>query len=136
MKKLLSLVLGFVFIFGSFTVKADEGMWILSLLKKNNIEKMQKMGLKLSAEDIYDVNNACLKDAIVGLGNAGRPFRHFCTGEIISDQALVLTNHHCGFGALQSHSTTEHDYLQDGFWAYNKGEELTVYYRLTQQSSN
>jgi len=125
MKKLLSLVLSFVFIFGAFTVKADEGMWILSLLKKNNIDKMQKMGLKLSAEDIYDVNNACLKDAIVGLGNAGRPFRHFCTGEIISDQALVLTNHHCGFGALQSHSTTEHDYLQDGFWAYNKGEELT-----------
>lgn len=125
MKRLLSLVLCFVFTLGAFTVKADEGMWILSLLKKNNIEKMQKMGLKLSAEDIYDVNNACLKDAIVGLGNAGRPFRHFCTGEIISDQALVLTNHHCGFGALQSHSTTEHDYLKDGFWAYNKGEELT-----------
>jgi len=125
MKKLLSLVLGLVFTFGALTVKADEGMWILSLLKKQNIEKMQKMGLKLSAEDIYDVNNACLKDAIVGLGHAGRPFSHFCTGEIISGEGLILTNHHCGFGALQSHSTTEHDYLQDGFWAYDKKQELT-----------
>jgi len=125
MNKLLSLVLGLVFTFGATMVKADEGMWILSLLKKQNIEQMQKMGLKLSAEDIYDVNNACLKDAIVGLGRAGRPFSHFCTGEIISGEGLVLTNHHCGFGALQSHSTTEHDYLQDGFWAYEKGQELT-----------
>jgi hypothetical protein len=125
MKKVLSLVLATVFTFGALTVKADEGMWILSLLKKQNIEKMQEMGLKLTAEDIYDVNNACLKDAIVGLGNAGRPFRHFCTGELISGEGLLLTNHHCGFGALQSHSTTEHDYLQDGFWAYEKKQELT-----------
>lgn len=125
MNKLLSLILGIVFTFGATMVKADEGMWILSLLKKQNIEKMQSMGLKLSAEDIYDVNNACLKDAIVGLGRAGRPFSHFCTGEIISGEGLVLTNHHCGFGALQSHSTVEHDYLQDGFWAYEKNQELT-----------
>lgn len=86
---------------------------------------MQKMGFKLSAKDIYDINNNCMKDAIVGLGRAGRPFRHFCTGEIISNQGLFLTNHHCGFPSIQSHSTTEHDYLADGFWAYDKSEELT-----------
>lgn len=124
MKKCLSLLLAFVLTFGAFTVKADEGMWILSLLKKQNIEKMKQMGFKLSAEDIYDVNKACLKDAIVGLSKPNSPFHHFCSGEIISGQGLVLTNHHCGFGAIQSHSTVEHDYLKDGFWAYNKSEEL------------
>ena len=124
MNKFVSLLLGAVLFLG-FTAKADEGMWLLSLLKKQNIEKMQEMGCKLSAEDIYDINKACLKDAIVGLAHEGRPFRHFCTGEIISGKGLVLTNHHCGFSALQSHSTTEHDYLADGFWAYNHGQELT-----------
>lgn len=64
------------------------------------------------------------KDAIVGLGNAGRPFWHFCSGEIISDKGLVLTNHHCGFGVIQQHSTVEHDYLSNGFWAYKYSEEL------------
>ncbi len=124
MNKFVSLLLGAVLLF-SYTAKADEGMWLLSLLKKQNIQEMQKMGCKLSAEDIYDINNACLKDAIVGLAKEGQPFRHFCTGEIISQKGLVLTNHHCGFSAIQSHSTTEHDYLKDGFWAYNHGQELT-----------
>jgi hypothetical protein len=124
MRKLASLVLGLGLLLSFSSVKADEGMWLLSLLKKNAAE-MQQKGFKLTAEDIYNVNQASLKDAIVGLGNAGRPFRHFCSGEIISDQGLFLTNHHCGFGAIQSHSTTEHDYLADGFWAYSKKEELT-----------
>ncbi len=106
-------------------VRADEGMWLLSKLKQQNIEKMQQMGFKLSAEDIYDVNKPGIKDAIEGLGNAGRPFRHFCSGEIISQQGLLLTNHHCGFSAIQSHSSVEHDYLRDGFWAYKMEDELT-----------
>jgi len=125
MRRLASLVLGLSLLLSFSTAKADEGMWLLSLLKKQNVAEMQQMGFKLSAEDIYEINNNCMKDAIVGLGRAGRPFRHFCTGEIISDQGLFLTNHHCGFPSIQSHSTTEHDYLADGFWAYNKSEELT-----------
>ena len=104
-------------------VRADEGMWLLSLLGKN-IEQMQAQGCKLTAEDIYSVNQASLKDAIVGLGNDGRPFWHFCSGEIISDKGLVLTNHHCGFSVIQKHSTVEHDYLSNGFWAYKYSEEL------------
>ncbi len=122
MKKLL--IIAFALLSVS-VVRADEGMWLLSKLKQQNIEQMQKMGFKLSAEDIYDVNKPGIKDAIVGLGNAGRPFRHFCSGEIISPNGLVLTNHHCGFGAIQSHSSVEHDYLADGFWAYKMEDELT-----------
>ena len=105
------------------TARADEGMWLLSLIGKNYSD-MQKAGFKLTPEDIYSVNQNCLKDAIVGLGNAGSPFWHFCTGEIISNQGLMSTNHHCGYGKLQEHSTVEHDYLRDGFWAYNMDQEL------------
>ena len=103
--------------------RADEGMWLLSLVGKNYSD-MQKAGFRLSPEDVYSINQSCLKDAIVGLGNAGTPFWHFCTGEIISKEGLVSTNHHCGYGKLQEHSTVEHDYLRDGFWAYSKDEEL------------
>ena len=103
--------------------RADEGMWLLSLIGKNYSD-MQKAGFKLTPEDIYSINQSCLKDAIVGLGNAGSPFWHFCTGEIISKEGLVSTNHHCGYGKLQEHSTVEHDYLRDGFWAYSKDQEL------------
>ena len=103
--------------------RADEGMWLLSLIGKNYAD-MQKAGFKLTPEDIYSVNQSCLKDAIVGLGNLGSPFWHFCTGEIISNQGLLSTNHHCGYGKLQEHSTVQHDYLRDGFWAYSKKEEL------------
>ncbi|KWW29829.1 MAG: Peptidase S46 [bacterium P3] len=105
------------------TMRADEGMWLLSLIGKNYAD-MQKAGFRLSPEDIYSINQSCLKDAIVGLGNDGQPFWHFCTGEIISDQGLMTTNHHCGYGKLQEHSSVEHDYLRDGFWAYNKEQEL------------
>ena len=104
--------------------KADEGMWLLSKIKELNIEKMQQMGFKLTAEDIYNVNKPGIKDAIVGLGNEGRPFQHFCSGEIISPNGLLLTNHHCGFSAIQAHSSVEHDYLRDGFWAYEMKDEL------------
>lgn len=121
MKKLLIIAIALL---SMSVARADEGMWLLSKLKEQNIGKMQQMGFKLTAEDIYDVNKPGLKDAIVGLGNAGQPFRHFCSGELISPQGLLLTNHHCGFNAIQSHSSVEHNYLQDGFWAYKMEDEL------------
>ena len=98
------------------SLRADEGMWI-PLLIKDRIADMQKNGFKLTADDVYSINQACLKDAIVHFGGG-------CTGEIISDKGLLITNHHCGFGQIQSHSTVEHDYLRDGFWAMNLAEEL------------
>ena len=113
-KKLSAVVLA-IFL-GFFTVKADEGMWLPLLLSDNEAE-MQELGLQLTAEDIYSINKSSLKDAVVSLGG-------FCTAEIISDQGLVLTNHHCAFGQIQSHSTVSNDYLTDGFWAMDKSEEL------------
>ncbi|MDR1757913.1 MAG: S46 family peptidase [Bacteroidales bacterium] len=102
---------------------ADEGMWLLSLLNKN-YEQMKRQGFQLTTEDIYRVNQGCLKDAVIGLGHEGSPFWHFCTGELISAEGLFTTNHHCGFSMIQSHSTVEHDYLRDGFWAMSREEEL------------
>ncbi len=111
-------VLLFIVITGlSSRLLADEGMWLLPLIEKLNVGKMTEMGLKLSAEDIYSINRASLKDAIVIFGGG-------CTGEIVSPQGLLLTNHHCGYGQIQSHSSVEHDYLKDGFWAKTKEEEL------------
>lgn len=98
------------------SVKADEGMWLLPFIGKN-IKDMKKQGFKLSAEDIYSINKNSLKDAIVIFGNG-------CTGEIVSDKGLILTNHHCGFPSIQQHSTVEHDYLKDGFWAMSMEEEI------------
>jgi hypothetical protein len=95
---------------------ADEGIWLPMLIKRLNYTDMQKMGLKLTAEEIYSVNNSSMKDAIVNFGN-------FCTGEVISKDGLVLTNHHCGFDAVQFHSSVEHDYLTNGFWAMTREEE-------------
>ena len=92
-------------------------MWLLPLLEKLNIKKMQEMGCKLTAEDIYSINNSSLKDAIVHFGGG-------CTGEIVSDKGLLFTNHHCGYGAIQKLSSVEHDYLKDGYWAKNLSEEL------------
>lgn len=93
------------------------GMWIPSLLKGMNEQEMKSLGSKLTAKDIYNVNNSSLKDAI-GHFNGG------CTSEVISPKGLILTNHHCGFGQIQSHSSLENDYLKDGFWAMNEKEEL------------
>ena len=97
---------------------ADEGMWLPILLKQMNEKKMQSAGLKISAEDIYSVNKSSLKDAVVLFGRG-------CTGEIISSEGLLLTNHHCGFSQIQDHSTLENDYLKDGFWAKTKENEKT-----------
>ncbi len=118
MKKLL--VLFFVIVIGlGNTLRADEGMWLLPLISKLNINKMHEMGLKLSAEDIYSVNNSSLKDAVVIFGGG-------CTGELISDQGLILTNHHCGYGSIQKLSSIGHNYLKDGYWARSFEEELPV----------
>ena len=116
MKKLFALLLILVVSFG-FKVKADEGMWLLPLIEKLNMGKMTALGLKLSAEDIYSLNKVCVKDAVVIFGGG-------CTAEIVSSQGLVLTNHHCGYGSIQAHSSVDHDYLRDGFWAMTKEEEL------------
>ncbi len=95
---------------------ADEGMWLLTMLNKT-YPQMQAQGFKLTPEDVYNVNKSSIKDAIVIFGG-------FCTGEIVSDQGLIFTNHHCGFGSIQAHSTIDHDYLTDGFWAQSLAEEL------------
>jgi hypothetical protein len=116
MKKLFALLLILVLSFG-IKAKADEGMWLLPLIEKLNMGKMTQLGLKLSAEDIYSINKVCVKDAIVIFGGG-------CTAEIVSPQGLVLTNHHCGYGSIQAHSSVDHDYLRDGFWAMSKEEEL------------
>src|SRR5512138_1603592 len=115
MKKLFSILIILVITFG-YRTRADEGMWLLPLIEKLNIGRMTELGLKLSAEDIYSLNKVCLKDAVVSIGG--------CTAEIVSSQGLMLTNHHCGYGSIQSHSTVEHDYLKDGFWAKTLAEEL------------
>ncbi|MBL0274100.1 MAG: S46 family peptidase [Chitinophagaceae bacterium] len=98
-------------------VKADEGMWLPLLLGKLNEKQMKSLGMKMSANDIYSINSGSLKDAIVSF-NGG------CTGEVISSKGLILTNHHCGFDAIQNHSTLDHNYIRDGFWAGNYSEEI------------
>jgi len=114
MKKfLLVIIASFSFQFGSFAV---EGMWIPSLIDMFHSD-MKTYGINLSPEEIYATNQASLKDAIVHF-NGG------CTAELVSDQGLLLTNHHCGFSAIQSHSSLEKDYLKNGFWSKNHQEEL------------
>ena len=98
-------------------VKADEGMWLLPLLEKMNSGKMTELGFQITPQEIYDLNNSSIKDAIVIFGNG-------CTGEIVSDKGLLFTNHHCGYGTIQALSTVEHNYLQDGFWALSLEEEI------------
>ncbi len=116
MKKIILMLVGFVLAF-NLSLKADEGMWLLPLLEKMNMGKMTELGLELTAEEISSINQSSLKDAIVIFGRG-------CTAEIVSDQGLLLTNHHCGYGRIQAHSSTEHNYLEDGFWAMSKKEEL------------
>jgi hypothetical protein len=99
------------------SLRADEGMWMLPLIQKLNSKEMSKIGFKLSAKDIYDINKSSLKDAVLVFGGG-------CTAEIISKDGLVLTNHHCGYGTIQKLSSVEHNYLMDGFWAKNREEEI------------
>ena len=115
MKRFLSFFTALTVFAGSAV--ADEGMWLLPLLEKMNGKAMKELGCKLTPKQIYDINNTSLKDAIVQFGGG-------CTGEIISSEGLLVTNHHCGYGNIQKLSTVEHDYLKDGYWAMNRSEEL------------
>ncbi len=123
MKK-ITYLFAFILLFSSTKVKSDEGMWLPIFLERLNYVDMQKMGLKLTPEEIYSVNKGSIKDAIVGLSNGPTPQGFFCTGEIVSSKGLVFTNHHCAYGNIQKHSSIENDYLADGFWAMNYEEEL------------
>lgn len=119
MKKLF-LALFCAALFTQFATAAsapDEGMWLPIFVKDLNIQQMNAMGLKLTAEDIYSINHTSLKDAIVNFGN-------FCTAEVVSENGLLFTNHHCGYDAIQKHSTIDHDYLTDGFWSNSYEEEI------------
>lgn len=116
MKKITS-TLFLVLLLLTRSVMADEGMWFPQLLQQLNAAEMRLKGLQIPTEEIYSVNKNSLKDAVVLFGGG-------CTGEIISSQGLLLTNHHCGFGEIQSHSSLEHNYLRDGFWAMSEKEEL------------
>lgn len=118
MKKLFIFIFVLTIGFQSI-VKADEGMWVPMFLKQLNIKDMQKKGFKLSAEDIYSINHASLKDAIIIFGGG-------CTGEIVSPEGLIFTNHHCGYSSIQKVSTIDHDYLTDGFWSKSKDEEIPI----------
>ena len=114
MKK--NLILAALLLVAAVPLRADEGMW-LPVLIQQRIDDMQANGFRLTAEDIYSVNQASLKDAVVLFGSG-------CTGEIVSRDGLLFTNHHCGFSQIQRHSSVEHDYLKDGFWAMSRSEEL------------
>lgn len=109
----------FTFLLGFAQMRADEGMWLLMLIKRLNGVDMQKEGLHLTPEEIYSVNNSSLKDAIVSFGG-------FCTGEIVSDKGLIFTNHHCGYGAVAAASTPSKDYLKNGFWAMKEKDEFNA----------
>ena len=117
MRFLKHLLVAFFLFCSAVIAKADEGMWLPQLLARLNEKQMKGMGMKISAADIYNINKGSLKDAIVSFGG-------FCTGELISSKGLILTNHHCGFDAIQNHSTLQNNYIQDGFWAKNHGEEI------------
>ena len=115
MKRILTLS-AMLLCMASPLLKADEGMWLPALISQR-IGDMQAKGFKLSAEDVYSVNQASLKDAVVLFGSG-------CTGELVSADGLLFTNHHCGYSYIQKHSSVEHDYLKDGFWAMSRAEEL------------
>ena len=118
MRKITAGLLTLALLFSSLITSAHEGMWLPMLVKRLNHAEMRANGLNLTAEELYDINNASVKDAIVSLGG-------FCTGELISNQGLMMTNHHCGYDAIRTHSTVENDYLTDGFWSMTREEERT-----------
>ena len=117
MKKIVLVFCLLTSVFAKAANTPDEGMWLPMFVERLNYVDMQKMGLHLTAEELYSINHSSLKDAIVSLGG-------FCTAEVVSPEGLLFTNHHCGYDAIQNHSSVEHDYLTDGFWAMSKAEEL------------
>jgi len=117
MKRELAIIVSLILAI-NLSVRADEGMWLLNLLHKSSTDKMASMGMELTAEQIYSINNSSLKDAVGALDYGS------CTSELVSSEGLLLTNHHCGYGEIQSHSSVDHDYLKYGFWAMTRAEEL------------
>ena len=118
MKKIVLALCLLTAVFAKAANTPDEGMWLPMFVDRLNYVDMQKMGLHLTAEELYSINHSSLKDAIVSLGGG------FCTAEVVSPEGLLFTNHHCGYDAVQTHSSVDHDYLTDGFWAMSKAEEL------------
>ena len=114
MKRILAILATLAISVSAF---ADEGMWLLPLIKQLNGKDIKAAGCKLSPEEIYSINKTSLKDAIVHFGGG-------CTGEMISQQGLLVTNHHCGYSSIQGLSTDEHNYLMDGYWAKSYAEEI------------
>lgn len=123
MKKMI-LILALVALGFTGRLSADEGMWLPMFVERLNHTDMQQMGLQLTADEIYGINNASIKDAIVGLSSSPTPNGYFCTGEIVSAQGLMFTNHHCGYDIIQQHSSVDNDILTNGFWAKSFDEEL------------
>ena len=119
MKRILTILVSVMLLVPAGLLRADEGMWLLPLLEKMNADALRNLGSRLTPEQIYSVNTSSIKDAIVQFGGG-------CTGEIISGRGLLVTNHHCGYGSIQSLSTTEHNYLEDGYWAGSLEEEIPV----------
>lgn len=119
MKK-LKLLLVFLAVVFSIGAKADEGMWLINLISSYNLEKMQSLGLELTAEQIYSINHSSVKDAVVALDHGS------CTGEFVSDKGLLFTNHHCAYDDIQKLSTPENNYLKNGFWAYKQEDEIPI----------
>ncbi len=117
MKKIVLALLMLTAVFAKAANTPDEGMWLPMFFERLNYVDMQKMGLHLTAEELYSINHSSMKDAIVSLGG-------FCTAEVVSPEGLLFTNHHCGYEAIQQHSSVDHDYLTDGFWAMSRAEEL------------
>lgn len=117
MKKLFAFVTGIILTF-QIALRADEGMWLITMLDMLDMNKLTEMGLELTAEDIYSINKSSLKDAIGALDYGS------CTSELISPDGLMLTNHHCAYSEIQYHSSIEKDYLKNGFWAMTREEEL------------
>jgi hypothetical protein len=117
MKKVVLIIAGLILAINA-SLRADEGMWLLNLLQKSTTEEMNAMGLQLTPEQIYSINSSSLKDAVGALDHGS------CTSELVSSEGLLLTNHHCGYGEIQSHSSVDHDYLKNGFWAMTRADEL------------
>jgi len=117
MRRIASFFILAIFIIAGKTTKADEGLWLLSMIQQMNYEEMQQMGLQLSAEEIYNINHSSIKDGVV-------EFNSGCTGGIVSDQGLLLTAYHCGLDYIQYNSEVEDNFVEDGFWAKSRNEEL------------
>ena len=115
-----SIIATLLIVSSTFTVKADEGMWLIHLMAQTNYEAMKAKGVELSAEEIYSETVPSLKDAIVALDFGS------CTGSMISKNGLMITNHHCAYDDIQKLSSLEHDYLKNGFWSKNQGEEIRI----------